>query len=102
VIETNVRQLQAERIFPRQPITHGVGRLPIRQVFHELERRHQCQTPWGRSGLAMGWKQISKHLIGVDRSQCVTHLHEDIAMGKDCLSHTRRFFWNWWDWQSFE
>jgi hypothetical protein len=32
----------------------------------------------------------------------ITHLHEDIAMGKDSLSHTSRFFWNWWDWQRFE
>jgi hypothetical protein len=102
VIKARVRQFQAERIFPSQPIAHGVSSLPIRQVFHELEHRHQRQAPGGKSGLAMRRKQISKRLIGVNRSQCVTHLHEDIAMGKDRVSHTSRFFWNRWNWQRFE
>ena len=102
MIKTRVRQFQAERIFPGQPIAHSIGSLPIRQVFHKLEHRHQCQAPWGESGLAMRGEQISKCLIGVDRSQRVTHLHEDIAMGKDGMSHTSRFFWNWWNGQSFE
>jgi hypothetical protein len=102
VIKTDVSQLQAERIFPSQPIAHGVCRLPIGQVFHELEHRHQRQAPWGKCGLTMRGKQISKCLIGVDGSQHITHLHENIAMGKDSLSHASRFFWHWWDGQSFE
>jgi hypothetical protein len=102
MVKARIAEFQTECVFPSQPITHGISGLAIRQVFHELEHRHQRQAPRGKSGLAMRGKQISKHLIGVDRSQCVTHLHEDIAMGKDRVSHTSRFFWNWWDGQRFE
>jgi len=47
MVKAKIGQFQAERVLPSQPITHGQSLLPIRQPFHELKHRHQCQTPWG-------------------------------------------------------
>jgi hypothetical protein len=46
MIKARVAEFQAEGVFPRQPIAHGVCSLPIRQAFQKLKHRHQCQTPW--------------------------------------------------------
>jgi len=102
MVKARIGQLQAERIFPSQSITYCVSSLAVCQAFHKLEHRNQRQAPWGESWLTMGRKQVSKRLIGVDSSQRITYLHENIATGKDRVSHTSHFFWNWWDRQRFE
>src|SRR5437764_7691225 len=102
MVKAGIAKVQAEGIFPSQSITHGGSLLAIRQAFHKLEQRHQRQAPRSESGLTMGRKQVSKGLISVDRSQRVPHLHEDIATGKDRVSHTSGFFWNRWNRQRFE
>jgi hypothetical protein len=40
MVKARIGQLQAERVFPRQPITHGESLLAIRQPFHKLEHCH--------------------------------------------------------------
>jgi len=97
MVKPGISYFQAECIFPRESITHSIGSLTIRQAFQKLEDCHQCEPPWGESGLTMGRKQVRKSLIGVDRPQHITHLHEHIPVGKDCMSHTSCFFWNCWD-----
>src|SRR5260370_27396655 len=102
MVEARSAEFKAERIFPGQPITHRISSLAIRQPFHKLKHGHQCQPPRGQSGLTMGRKEVSKCLVGVDGSQCVTHLYENISTRKDCVSHTNYFFWNRRNRQSFE
>ena len=41
VIKSRIGQLQAEGILPVQPTAHGIGSLPIRQIFHKLENGDQ-------------------------------------------------------------
>jgi len=102
MIKARIAEVQAEGVFPSQTITHRVSSLAIRQPFHKLEHRHQRQAPRGQSRLTMSRKQVSEGFIGVDSSQRVTHLHDHIATGKSGMSHTSRFFWNWWNRQRFE
>src|SRR6266487_3241584 len=78
MVKSGIAEVQAEGVFPCEPITHRI------------------------SGLAMGRKQVSKGLIGVDRSQCITQLHQNISPWKHGASHMSGFFWNWWNWESFE
>jgi hypothetical protein len=98
MIKARSGQFQAEGVFPGQPITHNVGGLTIRQAFHKLEHGYQRQAPRGEGRLTMGRKEISERFIGVDCSQRVTHLHDDISMGKDSVSYTDDFFGNRRNW----
>src|SRR6266700_454325 len=97
MIKAGVNQFQAECIFPSEPIAYGVSSLAICQVLHKLKYCHKRQAPQGTSRLAILGKQIGKRFIGINRSQRVTHLHEDIATGKHSVSHSSYFFWNWWN-----
>jgi hypothetical protein len=47
MIKSGIAQFQAEGVFPSQPVTHRLSRLPIGQAFHKLKHRHQCEAPWG-------------------------------------------------------
>jgi hypothetical protein len=67
-----VSQFQAEGVFPSQPIANGVSGLAIRQAFHKLQHRDQCQAPRSFGGLTMRRKQIGKDFIGVDGTKRVT------------------------------
>jgi hypothetical protein len=40
MVKARIGQFQAEGVFPSQPITHGISRLPIGQPFHKLEQRN--------------------------------------------------------------
>jgi hypothetical protein len=102
MVKARIGQLQTECVFPCEAITHRVSRLPIGQAFHKLKHGHQCQAPRGESRLTMSRKQISKYFISVNGSQRITSLDESISTGKDSVSHTSYFFWNWWKRQRFE
>jgi hypothetical protein len=67
-----VSQFQAEGVFPSQPIANGESLLAIRQAFHKLKYRDQCQAPRSFGGLTMRRKQIGKDFIGVDGTKRVT------------------------------
>jgi len=47
MVKPRIAEFQAEGVFPSQPIAHGIGGLAIRQAFHTLKHRHQCQAPRG-------------------------------------------------------
>jgi hypothetical protein len=47
MVKASIGQLQAKRVFPSQPITHGESLLAIGQPFHKLEHCHERQPPWG-------------------------------------------------------
>lgn len=97
MVKAEIRQLQAEAIFPIETPAHSLCRLSIAQVFHELEHGHQGQAPRGLCGLAMSGKAISELVIGVEAPQFVAQLHRHTAFGIDGASDTSGFFGHRWD-----
>src|SRR5712692_5429172 len=73
MVKAGIAEFQAEGVFPSQSITHGISGLAIRQAFHKLGQRDQCQAPRGLGGLTMGGKEISKGLIGVESAKRITN-----------------------------
>lgn len=58
MVEARIGQLQAERVFPSESITHRRSLLAIGQTFQELEDGDQCQPPRGESWLPVRRKQV--------------------------------------------
>jgi hypothetical protein len=67
-IEARIGQLQRERVLPINAPTHRIGGLSVAESFLKLEDCHQRQSPGGCCGLASLGVQVSKQLIGINRS----------------------------------
>jgi hypothetical protein len=62
-VEAGVGERQPEQVFPIYPAPHRIRRLPVGQVFRELQQDHQGQAPWRLCGLTLGWEEMSEATI---------------------------------------
>ena len=56
VVKARIGEGQAQRILPVDPAPHGVGRLAVGQILHELQHHGQREPAWCRRRLAMAWE----------------------------------------------
>src|SRR5262249_9090718 len=94
VIEARISQFQAEGIFPIQATAHRISCLPVGEILHKLENRHQSKAPGGVSWLSAIGKQILKELILIDGSQIVTKVDIQIAFREDRTHDSNHFLWD--------
>jgi hypothetical protein len=87
-VETRIRQLQCQRIFPIDPAANRLGGLPIRQSVSELHDENQRQTPWRFRGLAASGVEIRKHPVAIDRPQFIPQIEPYVAFGKSRPGNT--------------
>ena len=81
-VEAGVGKWQAEQILPVDPATHHISRLPVRQLFCELQQGYQSQAPWRLGRLTLGWKKMRKAAVVEDRTKLVAQAQQQIAMRK--------------------
>lgn len=72
-VKTRISQLQSQQLFPVDATAHGIRRLPVGEVFHELQHGNQSQAPRSLNCSASMRKERSKRLILVDRSKGITY-----------------------------
>src|SRR6266700_5467539 len=101
-VEPRIGEVQAQQIFPIDPSTHRICRLPIRQVLYKLHHVHEGQPPRCFGWLPFLGEQFRKMLIGVDASQDVAHLHGHIAFGISSTCYSGGFPRNGTDRLCFE
>ena len=95
-VKPGVGELQAQQLLPVNPAPHGIGRLPVREIFRELQQRHQRQLPGSLGHLPPLWKQVSKEGIVIKRAEGIPQLQVAIAARKSglrylvCLGRNRR------------
>src|SRR5258708_3209024 len=93
-IEAWISQFQAQQIFPIEPPSNRISRLLIGETFGKLHQTHQQQAPGSFCGLTAVGKQMSKHLVRIDRSEFIANSQVEIAFRIRCTSHTSGFFGN--------
>jgi putative transposase len=92
--EAGVGQLEAEGVLPIDPGAHGIGRLPVAEVFQELEDRDQRQPPGRESGLAPAGVEAAEVLVAVERAELVAGPRRDRAAREGSAGDTRGLGWD--------
>ena len=72
VVEARVGQCQAQRIFPVDPAPHGVGRLAVGEVLHELQHHSQREPARCRRRLTVAGEQRRKLAVPIHRTKRVS------------------------------
>lgn len=70
-VEARVGQLEAERVFPVDAGAHGVGGLPIAEVFEKLQDRDQSEPPRRQAGLTSGEIEVAEVLVLVKGAELI-------------------------------
>jgi hypothetical protein len=89
-----VGQLQTQRVLPVNPGAHGLRRLPVTEMFHELHDADQGQLPGMECRLPFAGVHGGEQLIVKERVQLIAQPEVDVAMGKGCVGDTRGFNWH--------
>ena len=93
-VEARIGEFQPQHRLPVDPAADGFGRLPVRKVLHELEDRHQGQSPGCRSRLAVGGEEIGELPIGEEGAQFVSELQAQVAVRESGAGDADGFFGN--------
>jgi hypothetical protein len=97
-VKARVVQVEAEGILPIHAAPDGIGRLPVSQPLNILHDYHEHQAPRGYfHGAALGWIQIGKELILIERAEFRAEVDIEIPFGKGGPHSRRRGLWNGWE-----
>jgi hypothetical protein len=87
-MQSLVRQVQTEGLFPVNPGTHGLCRLPVAEVFSKLHHTDQRELPRMESWLSFAGIDGAKERIVEERAQFSAHPQVHIPGGKRCVRDT--------------
>ena len=80
-VEAGIVHLLTQQILPVDAAAHGIGGLPVREPFHELQEEHHRQPPRSQRGLTTARKQRGELLVLEERTALVPHGQVGMAMG---------------------